>query len=81
MAQNLEIQTPDGQQILVGAGENEVLVYDVELETWHNKAKIKSTYERGRLLLPNGDQVLVGEDETLALIYQQAGSNWILEAR
>ena len=34
-----EILTPDLQQILVGASEDQVLLYQVAFSNWNNKAK------------------------------------------
>ena len=33
------ILTPDGNQILVGASENEILIWQAYLENWSNKSK------------------------------------------
>ncbi len=86
-----EIQTPDGQQILVGENEDEVLVYDEGFNNWGQegkqegewagKAKIVSQSDRIRLLTPDGNQVLVGPDEDLVLITAQAQSSWNLKAK
>jgi hypothetical protein len=39
-SEDVEIRTPDGQQILVGAAEDQVLLSQEAFNNWTNKTKI-----------------------------------------
>jgi len=80
--------TFDDSQVLVGALEEEILIYQEAVSLWvtgvlkiatdwNVRAKVSTEYERGRMLTPDRNQILLGSTESDVLLFQEQSSDWI----
>lgn len=85
--ESVELQTPDGRQILAGDGEISVVLYkeayDLWLResksgagSWENKVKVTQSGGVLYILTPDSYYILLGSDEDETLIFRNKFDNW-----